>query len=61
LSEREKIEKRLQEMEKKGAKLGLTLGPVPSVPKLEVVKPIVEEKEPEKIVTPKEEPKISIE
>lgn len=43
-------------MEKKGAKLGLTLGPVPSVPKLEVVKPIVEEKEPEKIVTPKEEP-----
>jgi|TARA_B110000285_G_C14937701_1_gene520435 hypothetical protein len=44
LSEREKIEKRLQEMEKKGARLGLTLGPVPSLPKLEVTKPIIEEK-----------------
>lgn len=44
-------------MEKKGARLGLTLGPVPSLPKLEVTKPIIEEKQPEEPFALKEETK----
>ena len=41
------------ELEKKSARI---LGTVPSVPKIQETKPIIEEKEPEQ-VTPKEQPK----